>query len=175
MQQVRRHLRVGNMVWSQQVLKLKKRTKFRVNSRPGETDHYVCRFQKQYNSAQMFEPFQDQNQHLFGTGSLSWFVMKSISTTYRFHLFWTKPLRKKMWGQNLDFSKSNFQFLRWIWVFRTNMGSNSAVTRHFEDLVVQNYLFLKDVCICWWKISNCLKSTFDECEVFLFKYFEDQV
>ena len=38
------------------------------------------------------------------------------------------------------------------------MESNAAVTLHFEDLAVQNYLFLKDVCICWWKISNCFKK-----------------
>ena len=33
-------------------------------------------------------------------------------------------------------------------VFRTNMDSNAAVTLHLEDLGVQNYLFLKDMCIC---------------------------
>ena len=73
---------------------------------------------------------------------------------------WTKSLRKKISGQNLDFSKSYFQFLRWNWVFRTNMKSNAAVTLHFEDLAVHDYLFLKDVCIFWWKISNCLKKHF---------------
>ena len=65
----------------------------------------------------MFEPFQDQNQNFFGTVHLSWFVMKSISKTYRFNLFWTKPLRKKLLGPNLDFCKS---------YFRTNMESNAA-------------------------------------------------
>ena len=34
-------------------------------------------------------------------------------------------------------------------VFWINMESNAAVTLHFEDFAVQNYLFLKDVCICW--------------------------
>ena len=28
------------------------------------------------------------------------------------------------------------------------MESNSAVTLHFEDLTITNYLFLKDVCNC---------------------------
>ena len=113
-----------------------------------------------YNSVQMFEPFQDRNPHFFQTVSLSWIVMKSISKTYSFNLFWTQPLRKKILGQNLEFWKSYFQFLRWNWFFRTNMESNAAVTLHFEDLAVQNYLFLKDVCICWWKISNCLQKHF---------------
>ena len=113
-----------------------------------------------YNSVQMFEPFQDRNPHLFGTVSLSWIVMKSILKTYSFNLFWTKPLRKKIPGQNLDFWKSNFQFLRWNCFFLTNMENNAAVTLHFKDLAVQNYLFLKDVCICWWKISNCSQKHF---------------
>ena len=47
------------------------------------------------------------------------------------------------------------------------MEGNAAVTLHFEDLAVQNYLFFKHVRICWEKILNFfLKSTFDECEVF---------
>ena len=79
----------------------------------------------------MFEPFQDRNPHFFGTVSLSWFVMTSISKMYSFNLFWAKPLRKKIWGKNLDFWKSYFQNLRWNWVFRTNMESNAAVTLHF--------------------------------------------
>ena len=106
----------------------------------------------------MFEPFQDRNPHFFGTVSLSWFVMKSISKTYSFNLFWTKPLRKKVFGQNLDSCKSYFQFLRWNWFFRTNMESNAAVTLHFEDLAVQNYMFLKDMCIHWWKYLIALKG-----------------
>ena len=68
--------------------------------------------------------------------------------TNRFSSFRTKSLRKKILGQNLDFCKSYFQFLRWNWVFRTNMEGNAVVTLHFEDLAVQNCLFLKDVCIC---------------------------
>ena len=113
-----------------------------------------------YNRVQMFEPFQDRNPHFFGTVSLIWFVMKFISKTCSFNLFWTKPLRKKKFGRNLDFCGSYFQFLRWNWVFRTNMESNAAVTLHFEDLAVQNYLFLKVVCIRWWKITNCLIKPF---------------
>ena len=66
-----------------------------------------------------------------------------------------------MSSQNLDFCSSYFQLLLWWnWVFRTNMESNAAVTLHFENLAVQNYLFLKDMCICWWKISNCLTKAF---------------
>ena len=37
---------------------------------------------------------------------------------------------------------------------------------HFEDLAVNNYLFLKYVCICLWKILNL--STLDQCKVFCF-------
>ena len=119
----------------------------------------------------MFEPFRVRNPHFFGTVSLSWFFMKSISKTYSFNLFWTKPLRKKISGQNLDLFGSYFQFLRWNWVFRTNMESNAAVTLHFEDLAVQNYLFLKDVCICWKFFSNCLKRHFWWMWSFSFKIF----
>ena len=62
---------------------------------------------------QMFEPFQDWNPHFFGTVSLSWFVMKSISKTYSFNLFWSKPLRK-------IFLEDIFQFLQ---VFGINSDS----------------------------------------------------
>ena len=58
------------------------------------------------------------------------------------------------------FWKSYFQFLCWNCFFWTNMESNAAVTLHFEDIAVKNYLFLKDVRICWWKISNCSKKHF---------------
>ena len=51
---------------------------------------------------------------------------------------------------------SYFQFLPWNWVFWTYMESNAAVTLYFKDLAVTNYLFLKDVCICWLEISNSL-------------------
>ena len=37
-------------------------------------------------------------------------------------------------------------------LFLTNMESNADVTLQFEDIAVQNYLFLKYVCICLWKI-----------------------
>ena len=102
-----------------------------------------------YNSVQMFEAFQDRNPHFFGTVSLSWIVMNIISKTYSFSLYWTKPLRKIFLGQNLDFWKSYFLFPCWNWIFWTNMESNAALTLHFGDLAVQNYLFLKDVCIRW--------------------------
>ena len=46
------------------------------------------------------------------------------------------------------------------------MESNAAVTIHFEDLAVTNFLFLKDMCI-W------LVKYLDQCEVFLLKYFDD--
>ena len=110
----------------------------------------------------MFEPFQDWNPHFFGTSSLSWFVMKFILKTYSFNLFWTKPLRKKISGQNLDCCKSYFQFLRWNWVFRNNMESNAAVTLHW---------LLKDVCIRWGKILNCLQNNFWLMWSFSFKIF----
>ena len=46
------------------------------------------------------------------------------------------------------------------------MESNAAVTLHFEVLDVQNFLFLKDV--VGEKSQFVIKSTFDECEVYLF-------
>ena len=70
------------------------------------------------------------------------------------------PLRKKLSGKNLNCWKRYFQFLCGNWVFWTNMESTSAVTLHFEDLAVQNYFFLKDVCLCRWKISNCSQKHF---------------
>ena len=85
---------------------------------------------------------------------------------YKFNLFMAKPLRKKYLGQNLDFCGSYFQFLLQNWVFGTNMESNTAVTLHFEDIAVRNYLFLKDV---WFVGEIVICSTFDECEVVRFK------
>ena len=78
-----------------------------------------------------------------------------LSKTNRFSSFRAKSLRKKNLGQNLDFCKSYFLWPLWNWGFGTNMESNAAVTLHFEDLAVKNYLFLKYVCIRLWKISNC--------------------
>ena len=109
-----------------------------------------------HNSVQMFEPFQDRNQHFFGSIRVSWLVMKSIPKTFSFNLFLTKSLRKFSLNWNLDFGERYFQFLPWNRVFPTYMKSNAAVTLHLEDLTVKKYLFLKDVCIFWWKISNCL-------------------
>ena len=48
--------------------------------------------------------------------------------------------------------------------------SSVAVTLHCEDLVVNNYLFLK---FFGEKSQSVLFSTFDKCAVFLLKYFED--
>ena len=42
---------------------------------------------------------------------------------------------------------TNFMVLK-KWVFWTIMNSKAALALHFEELVVQNNLFLKDVCIC---------------------------
>ena len=67
-------------------------------------------------------------------------------------------------------SANYFLVYLWNWVFQTNIESKAAVTLKFEDLAVKRYLFLKFVCICWWKISNYSISTFHQCEVFLFKY-----
>ena len=50
------------------------------------------------------------------------------------------------------------------------MESNAAVTRHFEDIAVNNYNMCAFV---GEKFQIVLLSTFDQCEVFLFKYFED--
>ena len=84
----------------------------------------------------------------------------SLSKTYMFNFFMAKPLRKTFLGLNLDFCAHYFLFLPWNWFFRTNMESSAAVTLHFEGLAVQNYLFLKDVWICWWNISNCFTRYF---------------
>ena len=58
-----------------------------------------------YDKVQMFDPFQDRNPHFFGTVSLSWFVMKSISKTYSFNLFWSKPLQNFFWRTFLNFCR----------------------------------------------------------------------
>ena len=42
---------------------------------------------------------------------------------------------------NLDFCWSYFLWPLWNWSLWTNMESNAAVTLHFEDLAVNNYLF----------------------------------
>ena len=47
---------------------------------------------------------------------------------------------------NLDFVEVFSNFSLEIWFFWTYMESNAAVTLHFEDLVVTNYSFLKDMC-----------------------------
>ena len=108
----------------------------------------------------MFEPFQERNPHFFETISLSWFVMKSILKTYSFNCFLTKSLRIFFNG-NLVFLRNLFSISpTWNWVFWTYMESNAAVRIHLEDLAVPNYLFLKDVFIFWWKISNCLVKYF---------------
>ena len=49
------------------------------------------------------------------------------------------------------------------------MESNVAVTLKFEHLAVTNYLC---AFVCK-KSQIVLLNTFDQCEVFLFKYFED--
>ena len=69
---------------------------------------------------------------------------------------------KKISGQNLDFWKSYFQFLRRNWVFQTSIKSNAAFWGPCGP---------KDVCICWWKISNCLKKYFWSLWSFFFKIF----
>ena len=55
---------------------------------------------------------------------------------------------KKKFLAKFGFFKKFFSISPLKLVFWTNMESNAAVTLHFEDLAVQNYLFLKDVCIC---------------------------
>ena len=51
------------------------------------------------------------------------------------------------------------------------MESNAAVTLHFEDLAVQNY-FGKMCAFVDENSKIVVLSTFDEREVFSFKYFE---
>ena len=73
----------------------------------------------------------------------------------RFISFMSKSLKKLFLWWNMDFCGSYFLRTIWNWGFGTNMESNVAVTLHFEDLAVNNYLFFKYVCMCLWKISNC--------------------
>ena len=141
---------------------------------------YLIKFQKKimntimvFNSVQMFEPFQDQNQHSFWIISLSWFVMLVFWKHIRSIYLWPNHSGKKVRTKFRFFLKVLFIFLLCNWVFWTNIENNSAVTLHFEDLAVQTYLFLKDVCICWWKISFKKKILFMNVQFFLYKYFED--
>ena len=120
-------------------------------------------------------PFQDQNPHFFGKVSLSWIVLKSISKTYSFNFCLDQTTQEKNLGQNLDFWKSYFQFLRWNWVFGTNMESNAAVTLNLEDLASKIPCFKKNCAFVGEKSQIVYIGTFDDCEVFLFKFFEDQV
>ena len=78
-----------------------------------------------------------------------------LSKIYRFNCFMTKSLRNFFWGKIRILSKFLFNFSTEIVFFWTNMVGNASVTLQFEDLAVKNYLFLKDLCICWWHISNC--------------------
>ena len=129
-----------------------------------------------YNSVQMFEPFQDRNQHFFGTVSLSWIVMKFISKTYSFNLFWIKPLRKNISGQNLDFWKSYFLFLCWNLVFWTNMESNAAVTlRSWGPCGPKLLVFKRCVDLLVKNLKLFTKSLWINVKFFFCKYFQDQV
>ena len=87
---------------------------------------------------------------------LSWKFEKHMEPIF----FFIKSLRNFFWNKNLDFYGSYFQFLPWILFFWTYLESNAAVTIHLEDLAVTIYLFLKDKCICWWKISKCVFKYF---------------
>ena len=71
----------------------------------------------------------------------------------------TKSLRKNFFGQNLDFCGSYFLWHLWNWSFGTNMESNAAVTLHFEDLAVNNYLFWIYLCIHFWQAHQSTSRT----------------
>ena len=75
-----------------------------------------------------------------------------LPKTNRFNSVMTNLVSKKFLRQNLDFCGSYFLWPLWNWGFGTNMESNAAVTLQFEHIAFTNYLFLKDLCICWWKI-----------------------
>ena len=122
-----------------------------------------------YNSVQMFEPFWDRNSHFYGIFRLSWFFMQDFQKRIDSVVLGPNHSGKFFGGRNLDFCESYFLWPFCNGVFWTNMESNAAVTLHFEDLAVNNYL-------CTFtceKSQIVLLSTFDQCEVFLFKYFED--
>ena len=65
-----------------------------------------------------------------------------------FNYFMTKSLRKIFLRKKLDFLWKFFSSFPLTFCFLTNMESNADVTLQFEDIAVQNYLFLKYVCIC---------------------------
>ena len=123
------------------------------------------------NSVQMFEPFWDQNPSFFGMISLTWFGMQDFQ----------KQIGSVVLGPNHSgflktifvFCGSYFLWPLWNWDFGTRMESNTAAMLYFEDLAVKNYLFFKYVSFVCEKSPIFLFSTFDQCEVFLFKYFED--
>ena len=77
-----------------------------------------------------------------------------LPKTNRFNSFCPKHSEFFFWW-NLFFYWSYFLWPLWNWSLGTNMEGNAAVTLQFEHLMVNNSLFLKYVCICWWKISSC--------------------
>ena len=89
----------------------------------------------------------DGKRNSFGKINLRWFFMLDFQKRKSSVSSW-----KKISEQNLDFCGSYFWFLLWKWVFRTDKESHAAVTLHYKDLEVQNYLFLKDACLYWLKI-----------------------
>ena len=64
--------------------------------------------------------------------------------------------RKNCQGNIWILAKVIFNFSAKIRFF----GLTWRVTLHSEELAIQNYLSSKNVCICWWKISNCFQKHF---------------
>ena len=102
----------------------------------------------------MFKPFQDRNPHFFGKISLSYFFMKSYWKQIDSILFDQITQEQNvgakfgsLW-QSASWTplKLGFLDLKGQWCC-----CNAAIWRTCCNKI----LVLKDVCICWWKISNC--------------------
>ena len=94
-----------------------------------------------YNRVQMFEPFKiGINIYLEQSvwAELSWNPFRKRIALI---CFGPNHSGEKISGQNFDFWKSYFQFLRRNWVFWSNMENNAVVTLHFEDLAVKIYIY----------------------------------
>ena len=81
----------------------------------------------------MFEPFQDRNPHFFGTVSLSWFIMKSISKTYSGDF-------KSNFFKNPNFAPKNFSWVVWS---KTNWSY--TFSKWISWQISSNWLFQRNV------------------------------
>ena len=124
----------------------------------------------------MFEPFQDRNPHFFGTVSLSWFVMKSISKTYSFNLFWSKSLRKSFFGGHFSifagfWNKFTFKIGCFTLTFRVKLLKRLNLKTLQSKIII-----FKNMCEFFREKSQIVVlSTFYQRELIFFKYFDKNV